>query len=283
MSDFFYHIDNKSIRKALVNSFLIHAAILALIYTGSMLTPKPKFLMGDVYTVNLTEMPLMSGPVTASPSTAPLSLAEAPATNGKTESNELPKATKVIPKALETPKKDSFPLKIKPIQANQPKPQIRSLLGQGNDTEMPKASYAKPGPEIRKFSGGQMLGAVKGNNRSSIFSGMNGNSLGSSIGGMQGKPFPDPLYLQRIQERITQNWNPPEGVIGRNKQLNLLVFFTINRQGKISNIMIEEPSGSTVLDQSAIRAVQLSDPLLPIPPLIKDEILKVHFRFTYNG
>jgi TonB family protein len=283
MSDYLYNIDNKSIRKALVNSFLIHAAILALVYTGSVLTPKPKFLMGDVYTVNLTGMPMMSGPVAASPSAAPLSVAEAPATNGKSESTELPKATKASPKAFETKTDDSFPLKIKPTQATQAKPLIRSLFGQGNNTEMPKVSSARPGPEIKKFTGGQMLGAVKGNNRSSFSSGMNGNSLGSGFGGMQGKPFPDPLYLQRIQERITQNWNPPEGVIGRNKQMNLLVFFAINRQGKVSNVMIEEPSGSTVLDQSAIRAVQLSDPLLPIPPVIKDEILKVHFRFTYNG
>lgn len=283
MTDFYNSIDNHSIRKALISSIIIHFIIVLLIYFGSILTPKPRYLLGDVYTVNLTGMPMASGTLQPSQGAVPLSLPEAP-TSSKGKSDAVsPKIDKVTPKTFNTKTDDAFPLKIKTPQPSQTKPLIRSIFNQGNDTEKPNPS-TKAGPEIKKFSGGTMLGAVKGNNHSTNAStGTPGSNMGSSMGGMQGKPFPDPYYLQKIQERITQNWSPPEGIIGRNKQMNLLVYFSINRQGKISSVMIEEPSGSTVLDQSAIRAVQLSDPLLPIPAVIKEDILKVHFKFTYNS
>lgn len=89
-------------------------------------------------------------------------------------------------------------------------------------------------------------------------------------------------YLEIIKERISGNWSPPptggspEGVIST-------VYFKISRDGKVSDIEIEDSSKFDLFDRSATRAVSLSSPLPPLPAGFKGNWLGVHFEFEQKS
>ena len=89
-------------------------------------------------------------------------------------------------------------------------------------------------------------------------------------------------YLEIIKERISGNWSPPptggspEGVMST-------VYFKISRDGKVSDIEIEDSSKFDLFDRSATRAVSLSSPLPPLPAGFKGNWLGVHFEFEQKS
>jgi protein TonB len=89
-------------------------------------------------------------------------------------------------------------------------------------------------------------------------------------------------YLEIIKERISGNWSPPptggspEGVMST-------VYFKISRDGKVSDIKIEDSSMFDLFDRSATRAVSLSSPLPPLPAGFKGNWLGVHFEFEQKS
>lgn len=90
--------------------------------------------------------------------------------------------------------------------------------------------------------------------------------------------FPFTFYLIKIQNKISENWIRPEGVMGRT-----IVVFDIMKDGKIKNAKLEKGSGNQAFDERALRAVLYSDPFLPLPDKFKDEYLRVHFGFEYKS
>jgi TonB family protein len=62
-----------------------------------------------------------------------------------------------------------------------------------------------------------------------------------------------------------------------------MVKFTIQRDGRISNYEVETPSGSSVLDMTALRAVALTKTTLPpLPAQFPNPTLTVHLNFRYD-
>ena len=61
-----------------------------------------------------------------------------------------------------------------------------------------------------------------------------------------------------------------------------MVNFRIDRMGKVTASYVEEPSGTGVFDQAALRAIAQSDPLPPLPQDYMGDWLGVHLRFVYN-
>ncbi len=88
------------------------------------------------------------------------------------------------------------------------------------------------------------------------------------------KEFPFSYYLALLQSRINANWEPPFGVAGR-----VVVFFKIQRNGHLTNVLLELKSGDFLLDRAAMRAVTLADPLPPLPYDFSEPALGVHFEF----
>ena len=86
-------------------------------------------------------------------------------------------------------------------------------------------------------------------------------------------------YLDIIRNRINNKWNQP---IEYNQVREALIEFTINRTGKIDNIRISESSGDKYFDQTALRAVSLSNPFPPLPRGYKDNYLRVRYRFIFG-
>ena len=88
-------------------------------------------------------------------------------------------------------------------------------------------------------------------------------------------------YFVLIQDKITGNWTPPKMSPGTTASVSLSM--RILRSGQVRNLAVGSSSGDRLLDDSAVRAVGLSSPLPPLPPLFKAEALSLDLRFTFVG
>ena len=62
----------------------------------------------------------------------------------------------------------------------------------------------------------------------------------------------------------------------------VVVKYTIQRDGTLSNATIEKTSGYTALDINALRAVMQTRKLLPLPVAYPNSTLGVHLNFEYR-
>src|SRR3990172_10611112 len=85
-------------------------------------------------------------------------------------------------------------------------------------------------------------------------------------------------YFASIQLKIHRSWSPPKVARGR----VAIVSIRILRSGQVGDVAVDSSSGEPVFDDSALRAVHLSTPLPPIPPLVKSDTLPLELRFTYQ-
>ena len=87
-------------------------------------------------------------------------------------------------------------------------------------------------------------------------------------------------YLASIRNKIGSHWVPPPGLGGR--LVRATVYFRIGRDGQISVARVEDPSGSSFFDQTAMRALLAATPLPPLPAGYDGPWLGVHFGFEYQ-
>jgi TonB family protein len=89
-------------------------------------------------------------------------------------------------------------------------------------------------------------------------------------------------YLLQVRNRIGQSWGAPAGLVTSGQPVRCTVFFKIDRLGRITDVKLEDASGVPFFDQSAVRAVNISTPLPPLPAGYGGSTLGVHFGFQYN-
>jgi TonB family protein len=90
-------------------------------------------------------------------------------------------------------------------------------------------------------------------------------------------------YLLLVRNRIAQNWTPPAGLVTSGRPVHAVVYFRIARTGDLSEIRLESGSAVEFFDRSALRSVQISAPLPPLPLGYSGYDLGVHFGFEYSG
>lgn len=98
---------------------------------------------------------------------------------------------------------------------------------------------------------------------------------------VDGPPFEFSYYLQLIRSRVGQAWAPPAGLVAGAQPIRAVVHFRIERSGRLRGLRLESASGVEFFDRSALRAVQLSDPMPPLPIGYSGSDLGVHFGFEY--
>lgn len=86
-----------------------------------------------------------------------------------------------------------------------------------------------------------------------------------------------PEYVQLMVSRIRSNWNPRAEVA-----TTVVVKFTIQRDGRLTDAVVERASGYTALDLSALRAVMQTQQLQPLPAAYPNPTLPVHLNFEYT-
>ena len=117
---------------------------------------------------------------------------------------------------------------------------------------------------------------------------------GGNIGGDLGTAETGPLsfesnwfewgdYAAKMIARIRVHWydNMPE-LIRMGVKGTVTIRFTIERDGTISNIEMMSSSGVPPYDNAAVRALQLSSPLNPLPANFPKMQERVTVRFLYN-
>lgn len=114
--------------------------------------------------------------------------------------------------------------------------------------------------------------------------GARGQGFGLATGGGPGSGisldvanFCCPDYLVTMSDRIHANWVPQSEISGIN-----VVKFTIQRDGKITDVLLEKTSGYQNLDLSSQRALFLTRTLDPLPAAFPNPTLTVHLTFQYQ-
>jgi outer membrane biosynthesis protein TonB len=94
-----------------------------------------------------------------------------------------------------------------------------------------------------------------------------------------GLQFPYPSYLQNIVGQVYRRWDRPR----TNRQLRAEIFFTIHRDGSVSDIRFITRSGNFTFDlgaQGAVEAAANAGGFGPLPEGFREDILPVSFFFT---
>jgi protein TonB len=114
--------------------------------------------------------------------------------------------------------------------------------------------------------------------------GARGQGFGLASGGGAGSgstldvaDFCCPDYLILMSDRIQSNWSQQVEVAGA-----VVVKFTIQRDGSLTDATVESSSGYSSLDLNALRAVRLTRQLPPLPAAFPNPTLTVHLNFKYQ-
>lgn len=89
--------------------------------------------------------------------------------------------------------------------------------------------------------------------------------------------FPFSYYLEAIERKVSQNWF--SGTSGGGEGLNCVVYFRLGRNGGVTDVRIEQSSGNSYFDRTALRAVRGSAPFPPLPRAFTESYLGIHFTF----
>jgi len=115
-----------------------------------------------------------------------------------------------------------------------------------------------------------------------------GGGLKGGRGGIEGEPIPldtpDPRYqdyFNQIRERIKSKWIYPYEASSRGIGGELSIEFGIAKSGELQFIERRRSSGVELLDDYAMRAVQLASPFPPVPDAISKSGLPIHGIFRY--
>jgi len=119
--------------------------------------------------------------------------------------------------------------------------------------------------------------------------GSGGGLRGGGRGGVEGEPIPldtpDPKYqdyFNQVRERIKAKWIYPREAGERGIAGQLLIEFHIARDGQLAFIELRRSSGVEILDDYAVRAIQLAQPFPPVPAALAKAVLPISGMFTYQ-
>ncbi len=118
-----------------------------------------------------------------------------------------------------------------------------------------------------------------------VETGAKGQGFGLSTGGNAGDGgvkldvagFCCPEYIADMRDRIIKNWNQNQRAAGI-----VLMKYTIQRNGQLTDIEVETSSGNPVLDLAAQRALINTRTLAPLPSGFSGQQLPVHLTFEYT-
>jgi protein TonB len=102
----------------------------------------------------------------------------------------------------------------------------------------------------------------------------------SGPGGDFGGRFPN--YVLGVRNRVSSNWLQSTVDPSIRWAPRVVITFQILRNGSIANIELLRRSGNDSVDRSALRAIQGSNPLNPLPPEYSGSYVTVEFWFDFR-
>ncbi len=239
-------------------SVILHATALgAIIFVPQFFQSAPRF--PDVYTADLVSLPAgLPGSRGEGPPRASAAAKPAPAPAKPAPAVKIPEKPEAkAPKARTTRKTEPQ------------KPEAEKTV--------PKPEPVASGPVPDEGPTGEGAGAAGA-------AGGAGGIPGAGGGGGEGSGFLDDAtfqyawYLSNMTSIFGRNWARPIKP-DLDRTLRTVIFFRVLKDGTLAEIELERSSGDPVLDRSALRAVQDSNPLPPLPYQYGKDSLGVHFFF----
>jgi TonB family protein len=178
--------------------------------------------------------------------------------------------------------KEAAPLTSKPIEAPAaskapemilPKNVTRPEKSRPTPKQAETSSRTRPAPTATEAQTGT----------TALDTGAKGAGFGLTSGGggtsgyLDVQNFCCPDYLTTMIQLIQQNWSGKQSVAGQT-----LMKFTIQRDGRLTNVQMERSSGYFALDQTSQRALLLTRQLPPLPQAFTEPTLTVHLNFQYE-
>ena len=160
-----------------------------------------------------------------------------------------------------------------PEKKTPPKPKIQKERQRESVVVRRRPSADQSGAQVTRRTAG-------GGIRSGLGTGPgSGTGAGSGSGSGGFGNFPYAYYVARMRDMIARAWYSPDDR-GSGKALKTVVYFKIHQNGDITDLMVEEESGSSLFDLNGLRAVQRAAPFPPLPRDYPDRYLIVHFEFV---
>ncbi len=97
----------------------------------------------------------------------------------------------------------------------------------------------------------------------------------TGVTGLEGGDFPYTVYIDRMKTLIGTHWFRPQ-ITG---EPNTVVYFVIERDGRIRDAKVTTPSGNATFDRAALRSILETSPLPPLPFAYNGTYLGVHLTF----
>jgi TonB family protein len=178
---------------------------------------------------------------------------------------ELKKPQWVQPPAVKTPEM-TVPEKARPAPRAKTPPVTKA-------PDTARGHVTTKGTEARSGTARAETGATRGTG----FGGLTTGGGGGTGGYVEAGNFCCPDYLGTMVSMISQNWNQFQQVAGET-----LMKFTIQRDGRITDVEVERSSGFVALDLAAQRALIATGQLPALPAAYPDPDLVVHLSFQYK-
>jgi len=242
--------------RLIVLSVAAHAALLAAVAVAPRLFPQTDEIPAQVMTISLAGGdPVIQGrnPISAKP-----------------VQEVAPDATKVREDA---PPAIARPEMVEPVPTKRPEPKTTAKPDPAKpETPQLRGRTPTQGAEVKPGT----ARVATGQTAAIPFGGL--ATGGGPVGGAY-TDFADfccPEYLVTMQRAIYGNWLQKQGQAGTNR-----VKFTIQRDGSISDILVEETAGP-FLDLASRRALEQTRRLPPLPSAFNQPRLVVHLYFEYK-
>lgn len=89
------------------------------------------------------------------------------------------------------------------------------------------------------------------------------------------RQFPYQYYINTLTRKVKQNFRW-EQQFGR---CQAIVRFSIQRNGRVTDIALYEASGDKLYDELSMRAIRMIDPMPPLPDGYQEDTLVIRYRF----
>jgi len=268
-------------------SFLLHAALIACMFTTSFFTA-PRVPELPVYTVDLVGGEKIgrsnfATELAPAPKAAPVrsepQAAAAPETIAETKKEKREKAQAAEKQALAEKqlalkeKKLKAPAKSDAVKESKSEAKTETASADGVRERLIQsaAERARVRTEsVQKASKGETLSAGSGEGEGAAALGVGGRG---GPGVVKGIDFI--AYQNRMLSTIKDNW----AWIGARSNLRVVVHFGIRDNGEIIGLKIVQPSGDSSYDESVLRALKKSSPLPAPPEAVRKDFADVELTF----
>jgi len=202
---------------------------------------------------------------------------------------QLPGPRSAVRSVIEAPAQTALaaPAPTPPKEAPRPDEQVKTAKKKPETKPAPpkkekKKDAEKPKPEP------QTKGSVKEDPRTGGFKGKVVSPAappsllpggGAASLGVDSDDFTFSYYLVTIQNSVAREWSSPASAASGQERF-AVIYFQIERDGRIVRPTIETKSGDDLFDRTALRAVERAN-LPPLPDEFADRTLGVHFQFEY--